>query len=75
MTGPEMTLKACLEELLSCTDEGAAVEAWEKVVQAADETIKSQPQDALTLKLLLTVLPDFLTNSFSTLPGQSHQST
>ncbi len=67
-----MSLKACLDDLLQSTDLDAATEAWERVASAADESTKAQVHDALTFKLLLDALPDFLTGSFSLLQGQSN---
>ena len=65
-----MSLKGCLDDLLECTTVDAAIEAWERVAKAVEESTKAQAHDALTLKLLFDALPDFLSGSFSLLQGQ-----
>ena len=62
-----MSLRSSVEELLCCSDAGqvdAASEAWDKIAKTAQDLIKVQPDDPLTLKLLLEALPRFLKASF-----------
>lgn len=70
-------MRLCLEELQDCTGADqvdAASEAWEKVVKTVQETVKAQPFDAFTFKLLSEALPGFLTKSFSTQGQSTNQS-